>query len=51
LLDATLIRAVLLPSVMTLLGDRNWNLPRWLSGSPGPPMTSPVSGHPNANSH
>ena len=34
LLDATVVRAVLLPSVMTLLGDRNWYLPRWLSWLP-----------------
>jgi len=32
LVDATVIRGVLLPSVMALLGDRNWYLPRWLSG-------------------
>src|SRR6516164_8390106 len=31
LLDATLIRVVLLPSVMALLGDRNWYLPGWLA--------------------
>jgi hypothetical protein len=31
LLDATVVRGVLLPSVMTLLGDRNWYQPRWLS--------------------
>jgi RND superfamily putative drug exporter len=30
LLDATLVRMVLVPSTMTLLGDRNWWLPRWL---------------------
>ncbi len=30
LLDSTLIRVVLLPSVMALLGDRNWYLPKWL---------------------
>jgi uncharacterized membrane protein YdfJ with MMPL/SSD domain len=34
LLDATIVRAVLLPSVMTLLGDRNWYLPRRLSWLP-----------------
>ncbi|MGI8329686.1 MMPL family transporter [Actinomadura scrupuli] len=28
LIDATVVRAVLLPSVMTLLGERNWYLPR-----------------------
>ncbi len=30
LLDATLIRMVLVPSTMALLGDRNWWLPGWL---------------------
>ncbi|GAB3521717.1 MMPL family transporter [Phytohabitans suffuscus] len=30
LLDATIIRAVVLPSVMTLLGDANWWAPRFL---------------------
>ena len=35
LLDATLIRVVLLPSAITLLGERNWYLPRWLAWLPG----------------
>ena len=30
LVDATLVRMVLLPATMTLLGDANWWLPRWL---------------------
>jgi len=30
LLDATLVRAVLLPAAMKLLGERNWYLPRSL---------------------
>jgi uncharacterized membrane protein YdfJ with MMPL/SSD domain len=30
LLDATIVRGVLLPAVMGLLGERNWYLPRWL---------------------
>ncbi|MFC1434877.1 MMPL family transporter [Streptacidiphilus sp. N1-3] len=34
LIDATVIRAVLLPSLMSLLGERNWYLPRWLSWLP-----------------
>jgi RND superfamily putative drug exporter len=34
LLDATIVRAVLLPATMTLLGDRNWYLPRWLEWLP-----------------
>ncbi|MFJ1653875.1 MMPL family transporter [Streptomyces sp. NPDC088337] len=34
LIDATVIRGVLLPSVMSLLGERNWYLPRWLHRLP-----------------
>ncbi len=34
LLDATLVRSVLLPSAMILLGDRNWYLPGWLAWLP-----------------
>ncbi len=34
LLDATVVRAVLLPSVMALLGEANWYLPRWLGRLP-----------------
>jgi len=34
LLDATVVRMILLPSVMTLLGERNWHTPRWLSWLP-----------------
>ncbi len=34
LLDATLIRMVILPSTLTLLGNRTWYLPRWLSWLP-----------------
>ena len=29
-LDATIVRGLLLPAVMSLLGERNWYLPRWL---------------------
>jgi RND superfamily putative drug exporter len=29
-LDATIVRLVLVPSTMFLLGKRNWWLPRWL---------------------
>ena len=28
--DATLVRMVLVPSIMQLLGKTNWWLPRWL---------------------
>jgi len=34
LLDATVIRSVVLPSVMKLLGEWNWYLPRWLGWLP-----------------
>ena len=30
LVDATVVRMVLVPAVMQLLGERNWWLPRWL---------------------
>jgi uncharacterized membrane protein YdfJ with MMPL/SSD domain len=43
LLDATVVRAVLLPAVMKLLGPRNWYLPRWLGWLPrasGPALPS-----------
>ena len=51
LLDATVVRAVLLPSLLSLLGDRTWWLPAWLSflpdhsstqPAPTPPTPSPV---------
>jgi RND superfamily putative drug exporter len=29
-IDATLVRMVLVPATMELLGDRNWWLPAWL---------------------
>ena len=34
LVDATIIRAVLLPATMKLLGDWNWYLPKWLEWLP-----------------
>ena len=46
LLDATIVRALLLPATMKLLGRRNWYLPRWLqwlpqiSSSTPPPPTA-----------
>jgi RND superfamily putative drug exporter len=29
-LDATIVRGLLVPAVMSLLGEHNWYLPRWL---------------------
>ena len=34
LIDSTIVRAVLLPAVMKLLGDWNWYLPTWLEWLP-----------------
>jgi uncharacterized membrane protein YdfJ with MMPL/SSD domain len=52
LLDATVIRSIVLPSMMSLIGDRAWYLPRWLDWLPhveverhapeGLPDTSPA---------
>jgi uncharacterized membrane protein YdfJ with MMPL/SSD domain/pimeloyl-ACP methyl ester carboxylesterase len=41
LLDATIVRAVLLPATMKLLGERNWYLPRWLEWLPVPRRYDP----------
>jgi RND superfamily putative drug exporter len=30
LLDATIVRMLLVPATMELLGDRNWWIPKWL---------------------
>jgi RND superfamily putative drug exporter len=61
LLDALIVRSVLVPAVMIMLGDRNWKLPqaldRWLphfkvEGStdrptaPAPPSPAPAPAHP-----
>ncbi|WP_405061231.1 MMPL family transporter [Kribbella sp. NBC_01505] len=44
LIDATIIRAVVLPSIMILLGDANWWAPRWLrprAKHAAPPASEP----------
>jgi RND superfamily putative drug exporter len=33
-MDATIVRTILVPATMRLLGDRNWYLPRWLQWLP-----------------
>jgi len=45
LIDATVIRGVLLPSAMKLLGDWNWYMPRWLEWIPSltPEERSPAN--------
>jgi RND superfamily putative drug exporter len=42
LIDATIIRGVLLPATMKLLGDRNWYLPSFLERMPQPRQRPPV---------
>jgi RND superfamily putative drug exporter len=53
LIDATIVRAVLVPATMKLLGDRNWYLPSWLEKLPTlspegdrklPPPAQPLPG-------
>jgi RND superfamily putative drug exporter len=43
LLDATVVRGVLLPAILTLLGERTWYLPRWLSWLPNRDVSAPAS--------
>jgi uncharacterized membrane protein YdfJ with MMPL/SSD domain len=58
LIDATIVRAILLPATMKLLGDWNWYLPKWLEWLPhlehggsverppkvvGPPVPTPTA--------
>ncbi len=46
LIDATLVRAILLPATMKLLGDRNWYLPRklgWLPHIEHEPAVAPAA--------
>ena len=52
LIDATLIRSVLLPASMKLLGDNNWYLPRWLEWLPklGDPESDSSSTQPESRS-
>jgi RND superfamily putative drug exporter len=45
-IDATIVRAVLLPATMTLLGEWNWYLPRALSRLPRAGIEPPPAGEP-----
>jgi uncharacterized membrane protein YdfJ with MMPL/SSD domain len=42
LLDATVIRSIVLPCTLSLLGDRSWYLPRWFSWLPRIEVESPA---------
>jgi uncharacterized membrane protein YdfJ with MMPL/SSD domain len=54
LIDATIIRSVLLPATMSMLGRWNWYLPRWLDWlprlsvegpAPAPPGVASIQSH------
>ena len=48
-LDATLVRLLLIPAAMRLLGDRNWYLPRWLAWLPDVHIEGPQTDMPTAD--
>jgi RND superfamily putative drug exporter len=50
LIDATIIRSVVLPSAMVLLGDRNWYLPHWLGWIPRLEVEGKVAPEPQPRS-
>jgi uncharacterized membrane protein YdfJ with MMPL/SSD domain len=45
LIDATIVRAVLLPATMKLLGEWNWYLPKWLEWLPKHEPEPPAPAH------
>ena len=52
LIDATIVRGVLLPATMKLLGDWNWYLPAWLEWLPHLEQEEPPTDRPaNSRSH
>jgi putative drug exporter of the RND superfamily len=48
LLDATIVRSVLLPATLAILGDRAWWLPRWLGWLPRLTIEPPATTGPDA---
>jgi putative drug exporter of the RND superfamily len=40
LIDATVVRGILTPAALALLGERAWYLPRWLAWLPGKPAVT-----------
>ena len=44
LIDATVVRTIIVPAAMELLGDWNWYLPRWLSWLPNVSVEGHVAG-------
>jgi RND superfamily putative drug exporter len=52
LIDATVVRGVILPAALAVLGERAWYLPSWLAWLPGRPAASerPTAGEPDRRS-
>jgi RND superfamily putative drug exporter len=47
LLDATIVRSILVPASMKLLGDWNWYLPGWLRWLPDIRVETPAEAPPS----
>ena len=45
LLDALIVRSVLVPALMILLGDANWKIPHWLNSRAAPPQRRGAQRH------
>jgi RND superfamily putative drug exporter len=43
LIDATVVRGILLPAALALLGERAWYLPRWRRRAAGAPVARPLA--------
>jgi uncharacterized membrane protein YdfJ with MMPL/SSD domain len=41
LIDATIVRGILVPAALALLGERSWYFPRWLEWLPGWRLDAP----------
>jgi uncharacterized membrane protein YdfJ with MMPL/SSD domain len=48
LIDATIVRSVLMPATLAVLGDRGWWLPRWLGWLPRLTIEPPATSGPGA---
>jgi len=52
LIDATVVRGILVPSALALLGERSWQLPSWLAWLPGGGSPAAVDqNHAHARAH
>jgi len=48
LIDATIVRSILVPASMVLLGDRNWYFPKWLNWLPRVTIEGKIPAMPSA---